>query len=131
MSKNDFGTEITSLGYIYDLYQRKRIAFVEDVSSRQWNKDKQKSFISDLKRNYPVLPLICHTKIKDGYMKYYIHDGRNRVLTIIKHLSSKHKSNSFLLKKLIVLQIIPRRLSKEKIMYINSINGASSGIRNV
>lgn len=36
-NKKDFCTEIVSIGYIYDLYKRNRIIFIQKRNRKKWN----------------------------------------------------------------------------------------------
>ena len=119
-SKRDFCTEIVSIGYIYDLYKRKRIKFIKKINRKKWNKNSKTDYISCLKKNYPTKPLICFRKIEDNFLNYHIHDGYNRIKSIIKYLTKNENINSQILQKQIVLEIIPEYLTEKELKIILS-----------
>ena len=122
MEKNtrDFCTEIISVGYLYDLYQRKRIVFLKKVDRNKWNKNRRNNYITCLKKNYPTKPLICFRKIENNFLNYYIYDGYNRIKSIIKYLTKNENINSQILQKQIVLEIIPEYLTEKELKIILS-----------
>ena len=122
MEKNtkDFYTEIISIGYLYDLYKRQRIIFIEKINRNKWNKNRRNNYISCLKKNYPTKPLICFRKIEDHFLNYYIYDGYNRIKSIIRYLTKNENINSQILQKQIVLEIIPEYLSEKELKIILS-----------
>ena len=122
MEKNtkDFCTEIISIGYLYDLYKRQRITFIEKINRNKWNKNRRNNYISCLKKNYPTKPLICFRKIEDNFLNYYIYDGYNRIKTIIRYLTKNKNINSQILPKQIVLEIIPEYLTEKELKIILS-----------
>ena len=122
MEKNtkDFCTEIISIGYLYDLYKRQRITFIEKINRNKWNKNRRNNYISCLKKNYPTKPLICFRKIEDNFLNYHIHDGNNRIKSIIKYLTKNENINSQILQKQIVLEIIPEYLTEKELKIILS-----------
>ena len=122
MEKNtkDFCTEIISIGYLYDLYKRQRITFIEKINRNKWNKNRRNNYISCLKKNYPTKPLICFRKIENNFLNYYIYDGYNRIKSIIKYLTKNENINSQILQKQIVLEIIPEYLTEEELKIILS-----------
>ena len=79
MEKNtkDFCTEIISIGYLYDLYKRQRITFIEKINRNKWNKNRRNNYISCLKKNYPTKPLICFRKIEDNFLNCSVFRLRN------------------------------------------------------
>lgn len=119
-SKRDFCTEIVSIGYIYDLYKRKRIKFIKKINRKKWNKNNKTDYISCLKKNYPTKPLICFRKIENNFLNYYIYDGFNRIKSIIKYLTKNKSINSQILQKQIVLEIIPEYLTEKELKMILS-----------
>ena len=119
-NKKDFCTEIVSIGYIYDLYKRKRIKFIKKINRKKWNKNRRSDYISGLKKNYPTKPLICFRKIEDNFLNYYIYDGYNRIKTIIRYLTKNKNINSQILPKQIVLEIIPEYLTERELEIILS-----------
>ena len=122
MEKNtkDFCTEIISIGYLYDLYKRQRITFIEKINRNKWNKNRRNNYISCLKKNYPTKPLICFRKIENNFLNYYIYDGYNRIKSIIRYLTKNKNINSQILQKQIVLEIIPEYLTEEELKIILS-----------
>ena len=122
MEKNtkDFCTEIISVGYLYDLYKRQRITFIEKINRNKWNKNRRNNYISCLKKNYPTKPLICFRKIENNFLNYYIYDGYNRIKSIIRYLTKNKSINSQILQKQIVLEIIPEYLSERELKIILS-----------
>jgi hypothetical protein len=58
-NKKDFCTEIVSIGYIYDLYKRNRIIFIQKRNRKKWNTKTKKKLHKLSKKNCPVKPLIC------------------------------------------------------------------------
>ena len=122
MEKNtkDFCTEIISVGYLYDLYKRQRITFIEKINRNKWNKNRRNNYISCLKKNYPTKPLICFRKIENNFLNYYIYDGYNRIKSIIRYLTKNKSINSQILQKQIVLEIIPEYLTEEELKIILS-----------
>ena len=119
-NKKDFCTEIISVGYLYDLYKRQRIIFIEKINRNKWNKNRRNNYISCLKKNYPTKPLICFRKIEDHFLNYYIYDGYNRIKSIIRYLTKNENINSQILQKQIVLEIIPEYLSEKELKIILS-----------
>ena len=119
-NKKDFCTEIISVGYLYDLYKRQRIIFIEKINRNKWNKNRRNNYISCLKKNYPTKPLICFRKIEDHFLNYYIYDGYNRIKSIIRYLTKNENINSQILQKQIVLEIIPEYLTEEELKIILS-----------
>ena len=119
-NKKDFCTEIISVGYLYDLYKRQRIIFIEKINRNKWNKNRRNNYISCLKKNYPTKPLICFRKIEDHFLNYYIYDGYNRIKSIIRYLTKNENINSQILQKQIVLEIIPEYLSERELKIILS-----------
>ena len=122
MEKNtkDFCTEIISIGYLYDLYKRQRITFIEKINRNKWNKNRRNNYISCLKKNYPTKPLICFRKIENNILNYYIYDGYNRIKSIIKYLTKNENVSSQILQKQIVLEIIPEYLTEKELKIILS-----------
>ena len=122
MEKNtkDFCTEIISIGYLYDLYKRQRITFIEKINRNKWNKNRRNNYISCLKKNYPTKPLICFRKIENNFLNYYIYDGYNRIKSIIRYLTKNKNINSQILQKQIVLEIIPEYLTEKELKIILS-----------
>ena len=122
MEKNtkDFCTEIISIGYLYDLYKRQRITFIEKINRNKWNKNRRNNYISCLKKNYPTKPLICFRKIEDNFLNYHINDGYNRIKSIIKYLTKNENINSQILQKQIVLEIKPEYLTEKELKIILS-----------
>ena len=122
MEKNtkDFCTEIISIGYLYDLYERQRIIFLKKVNRNKWTKNRRNNYISCLKKNYPTKPLICFRKIENNFLNYYIYDGYNRIKSIIRYLTKNKNINSQILQKQIVLEIIPEYLTEEELKIILS-----------
>ena len=122
MEKNtkDFCTEIISIGYLYDLYKRQRITFIEKINRNKWNKNRRNNYISCLKKNYPTKPLICFRKIEKNILNYYIYDGYNRIKSIIKYLTKNENVSSQILQKQIVLEIIPEYLTEKELKIILS-----------
>ena len=49
-NKKDFCTEIVSIGYIYDLYKRKRIIFIQKINRKKWNTKTKNNYINCLKK---------------------------------------------------------------------------------
>ena len=119
-NKKDFCTEIISVGYLYDLYKRQRIIFIEKINRNKWNKNRRNNYISCLKKNYPTKPLICFRKIENNFLNYYIYDGYNRIKSIIRYLTKNKNINSQILQKQIVLEIIPEYLTEKELKIILS-----------
>ena len=119
-NKKDFCTEIVSIGYIYDLYKRKRIIFIQKINREKWNTKTKNNYINCLKKNYPVKPLICFRKIENEFLNYYIYDGYNRIKSVIKYLTKNENIGSQILKKQIVLEIIPEYLTEKELRIILS-----------
>lgn len=118
--KKDFSTETVSIGYIYDLYQRNRINFIKKINRKKWNRETRQNYINYLKKDYPVKPLICFRKVENKVLNYYIHDGYNRIKSIIKYLTKNKNINSQILQKQIVLEIIPEYLTEKELEIILS-----------
>ena len=70
------------------------------------------------KKNYPVKPLICFRKIENEFLNYYIYDGYNRIKSVIKYLTKNENIGSQILKKQIVLEIIPEYLTEKELRII-------------
>ena len=109
---DNFATEIKTVAFLYDLNKRDRVKHV-DIIDRQdwrlWGKDKRRSFIEYLKKDYPVKPILCYTVMEEGVLVYYICDGFNRLRAIMKYL--KNTEDPDLMNKLLVLEIVPSNIS--------------------
>ena len=116
----DFCTEIISIGYLYDLYKRQRIVFIRKINRKKWTKKRRNNYIRYLKKNYPTKQLICFRKIEDNFLTYHIYDGYNRIKSIIRYLTKNKNINSQILKKQIILEIIPEYLTEKEIKIILS-----------
>lgn len=116
---DNFATEIKTVAFLYDLNKRDRIKYVDNIDRQKWHKwgkDKRRSFIEYLKKDYPVKPLLCYTVMEESVLVYYICDGFNRLRAIMKYL--KETKDPVIMKKLLVLEIVPSDISQSDLNFI-------------
>lgn len=119
-----FATQTTSIAYLYDLKKRKRIKYDDTVKRTKWNKwgkNQRQSFIEYLKKDFPVRPILCYTKMEESELIYYISDGFNRIRAIMKYLNKTMDQD--LMNKLLVLEIVPSNISESDLNQIYQVLG--------
>ena len=111
-----FATETQTVAFLFDLNQRKRIKYEDNINRehwRKWGKNKRQSFINSLKKDYPIKPILCYTSMENDELTYHICDGCSRLLAIMKYL--KKTMDEDIMNKSLVLEIVPSNIDESEL----------------
>lgn len=117
---DNFSTRLLSVSDLHELDKKNKIKYNKN-RHHKWGKSQRKSFIKNLKKGYPVRPILCSTVIEKKSVTYFIYDGYNRIRAIMKYL--KKEEDQELMNKLLVLSVIPSNISESDLDKIYTILG--------